>query len=184
MKTLHPQRYLSLFAFSLLLVAFFSCEKPIGDDEQEKPTTSKTDKDNTSGGNGGWTNDQGSNVEGDDWQDGDTLSVEEFLTCEEGRKVWVSGFIAGSATGAKGYSYNLSSPFLYETAILLADEPQINDVSHAMAIQLKSGSRIRKDLNLVSNPSLYGKSLIVYGVKTSYLRLPGMKDVYKYHCVE
>lgn len=161
----------------ILLTVFMACEKPVYDEEEDKEKT-ENKKDGSSsddGDNGGWINDGGHR--GNDWQDGDTISVSQFLETGNDKCVLVRGYIVGSATGAKGYDYNFTKPFKYETAILLADKQGEYDKTKTMSIQLKNGSQIREELNLVVNPENYGKRLTVYGIKTTYLKIPGIKEI-------
>ena len=43
---------------------------------------------------------------------------------------------------------------------------------------------VRAALNLEDNPRLWNKLVFVYGVKASYMSLPGMKKVMRYQIVE
>lgn len=171
----------------LVLTVFMACEKPVYDEEEDKENTEnkKDGSTHNNGDNGGWAND-GSNGgnKGNDWQDGDTLSVSQFMETENDEIVLVRGYIVGSATGAKGYDYNFTKPFKYETALLLADEQGEDDKTKVMSIQLKSGSATREELNLAWNPENYGKRLTVYGMKTTYLKIPGIKEIYYYDIEE
>lgn len=173
-------KYIPVFLLLMLQFIFCNCEKPVYE-EEKKTTQGSSDKGNDTGNdNGGWENDPNNNTGGTDWQDTDTMSVNDFYSAEIGKVVWVKGFIVGCATSSNGYKYELTQPFTCETAILLADKTDEKNYSHTMAIQLKNGSQIRKDLNLVSNPQNYGKRVVAFGVKEKYLKLPGMKTIYSY----
>ena len=126
------------------------------------------------------TGGSGTSGTGTDWQDGDTVGVKKFFTIPEGRAVWLKGYIVGCATGSKGNKYQTVPPFEYETAILIADSPQETDKDNTAAIQLKSSTTARKDLNLKTNPNLHGCKVIIFGAKTQYLKLHGIKTIFAY----
>lgn len=170
-----------IIAAILILAVSTACEKPaIDDNGNNKETTTGKDNGKNGGDNGGWSNETGSGKDGADWQDGDTVNVSGFYDIEDGRSVWLKGYIVGCATGSGGYSYQLKPPFEYETAILIADKADEVNENNTVAIQLKSGSHIRNDLNLVLHKDYYGKTVLIYGEKTRYLKLPGMKTIFSY----
>lgn len=176
-----------------LIAAFLtgSCEKPVFNDEDtakkenKKDTASKGDKDNNKGksDNGGWANDEKDDEEwnnGEEWQDGDTVNVATFKARDFDEAVWVKGYIVGCATTTGGYKYSFTQPFESMTSILIADSKREDNKKNVVAIQLKSGSGIRADLNLVENPENYRRTVAVYGYKTTYLRIDGMKEILDY----
>lgn len=184
-------KYIKFLAVAFMALALSAaCEKPIIDDGDGKETSSTTkgngnDKGNgngkgNEGDNGGWQNDTGNGDKGTDWMDGDTVSVSEFRDVESGRAVWVKGYIVGCATGSGGYRYQIEPPFEFETAILLSDKTSEDNIDNVIAVQLKNGSHIRQDLNLVKNKGLYGKEVRIFGERTTYLKLPGIKTIFAY----
>lgn len=64
--------------------------------------------------------------------------------------------------------------------MLLADNKNETDPQNTISIQLASGSAIRKAVNLVDNPKNSGKTLVIAGRKTTYLKLNGIKEIYVY----
>lgn len=174
------KRATTITTLTILSAIFMACEKPVYDEEEEKEKTENKNNGSShdKNDNGGWIND-GVN-KGNDWQDGDTVSVSQFMETENDKTALVRGYIVGSATGAKGYDYNFTQPFKYETALLLADKQGESDKTKVISIQLKSGSATREELNLVWNPENYGKQLTVCGMKTTYLKIPGIKEIYFY----
>lgn len=177
-------KIVKIFAVFALL-SLSSCEKPQGvldEDSDEKTsevgTGSNPEED---GENGGWY--ESNPYYGKEYQNGDTVNVMKFAHSDFEGQVWVKGYVIGCATGSGGYSYQLSSPYMYETAILVGDSRWKRSLDNAVAIQLPSGSRIRKDLNLKSNPLLDGVTIAVKGEKTTYLKLPGMKKISAYEIV-
>lgn len=175
--------YLLLLISTALLL---SCEKPNYESENTNTENKATNGDSTEGSkgntdNGGWNNDSDEKY---DWQNGDTVNVKKFYIIETGTEIWIKGYIVGCATGSSGYKYQLSAPFEYNTAILVADSKWETNYANCAAIQLKSGSKIRKDLNLVDNPGLHRIKVAVYGKKTAYLKLAGMKEITEYTVFE
>ncbi len=163
---------LAILSFSILL----SCEKPVIETEKESTTTKNNDSTtSTNGDNGGWANDDGNA------STGDTLNVSSFKAdAENGTEVWVRGYIVGCATGSGGYQYQLAAPYEFSTAVLIADSKEETNKSNTIAIQLKSGSKIRREVNLVDHPDNIGKLLIVNGTKTTYLKIGGIKEISSY----
>ncbi len=171
------KKHAIIYLLTILTATLCCCEKPAYDGKEDKTESKKDDSGKDDGDNGGWANDPNNNGDGTDWRYSDTLTVKEFCEAETDKAVWVKGVIIGCATGTGGYSYQTEQPFEYNTALLLADPSAGNDV---MAVQLQSGSRIRKELNLVDHPENYGKTLVIYGTRTTYLKLPGIKTIFAY----
>lgn len=192
----HPRISTSLFSKCKLLAALLamtliaaSCEKPVFDDEgsskkeDQKETSAKNDQtvNKGKGDNGGWANDEkDEDMDGEEWQDGDTVNVATFKSRDFDEAVWVKGYIVGCATTTGGYKYSFTQPFESMTSILIADSKKEDNKKNVVAIQLKSGSDIRADLNLVENPENYRRAVAVYGYKTTYLRIDGMKEILDY----
>lgn len=174
---------IALLTLFLYLLTFQSCEKPIEETNNEKTNITKPDNENNSPSgkdNGGWMNDSTS-TDGGNISVGDTLNVAAFINNTEfGNIVWVKGYIVGCANGSKGNQYKFCEPFEYSTAVLLADNKNETDQQNTISIQLASGSSIRKIVNLVDNPENYGKTLVIAGRKTTYLKLNGIKEIYDY----
>lgn len=188
---IHYSTILPLILASMLCL---SCEKPSAEDtdsKNDKETNNKSDKNNkeNNGDNGGWINDKengkddtgGNSGTYEEWTDGDKVNVTYFIkNCQDDDAVWVRGYIVGCATASSGYKFVFSSPFEYNTSILLSDNKNEQDKNHVITIQLKSGSDLRDELNLKDNPELHKRKISIYGYKTKYLKLPGMKEVLDY----
>lgn len=121
---------------------------------------------------------QGGSEQGDDGvvAAGSYITVNDFLTKRLGGGVFVNGYIVGACTKNKDYA-DLTPPFTYATALLLADSPDEKDINKMMSLELKSGSKIRAALNLVDHKELYRHKLQVFGYKEVYLGMYGMKGV-------
>ncbi len=153
-----------------------SCEKPaIAEEQNGKEENNKSDNGSSnSTDNGGWSNDGGSGMA---WQNGDTVNVRKFISSDFDEAVWVKGYIVGCATGSGGYKECFATPFIYNTAILIADSRWETNKTNCAAIQLKSGSKARKTLNLADHPEHHRQPIAVCGMKTTYLKLSGMKEI-------
>lgn len=186
------KHYKEIITLICLTLVCLSCEKSSEQDTDnpdsntpENNNTDKKDDNNGNGDNGGWANDdkdnKNDNADYEEWSDGEHVNVTYFINNSlNGEAIWVDGYIVGCATSTDGYKFQFSSPFDYATSILLSDKKNETDKKHIMTIQLKSGSEYRKELNLKDNPELYNKRISICGYKTTYLKLPGMKELLDY----
>ena len=194
-KTTYPytmKHYKEIITLICMALVCLSCEKSSEQDTDnpdsntpENNNTDKKDDNNGNGDNGGWANDdkdnKNDNADYEEWSDGEHVNVTYFINNSlNGEAIWVDGYIVGCATSSDGYKFQFSSPFDYATSILLSDKKNETDKKHIMTIQLKSGSEYRKGLNLKDNPELYNKRISICGYKTTYLKLPGMKELLDY----
>lgn len=174
---------IAALTFLSFLFTTLSCEKPVDDNDSGNTQTAKPATGNNSHSgkdNGGWANDSTS-TDGGNISEGDTLNVAAFINdTKNGDIVWVKGYIVGCANGSKGNQYCFCEPFVFSTAVLLADNKNETDPQNTISIQLASGSAIRKAVNLVDNPENSGKTLVIAGRKTTYLKLNGIKEIYVY----
>ena len=185
-KTTYPytmKHYKEIITLIFVSLVCLACEKSseLDTDTPDKTENNKEDKDD----NGGWANDdkdnKNDNADYEEWSDGEHVNVTYFINNSlNGEAIWVDGYIVGCATSTDGYKFQFSSPFDYATSILLSDKKNETDKKHVMTIQLKSGSEYRKELNLKDNPELYNKKISICGYKTTYLKLPGMKELLDY----
>lgn len=185
-KTTYPytmKHYKEIITLIFVSLVCLACEKSseLDTDTPDKTENNKEDKDD----NGGWANDdkdnKNDNADYEEWSDGEHVNVTYFINNSlNGEAIWVDGYIVGCATSSDGYKFQFSSPFDYATSILLSDKKNETDKKHVMTIQLKSGSEYRKELNLKDNPELYNKKISICGYKTTYLKLPGMKELLDY----
>lgn len=194
-KTTYPytmKHYKEIITLIFVSLVCLACEKSSEQDTDtpDKTENNKEDKDDKSNkedkdDNGGWANDEkdnkNDNADYEEWSDGEHVNVTYFINNSlNGEAIWVDGYIVGCATSTDGYKFQFSSPFDYATSILLSDKKNETDKKHVMTIQLKSGSEYRKELNLKDNPELYNKKISICGYKTTYLKLPGMKELLDY----
>lgn len=179
---------------TVAVLSFVSCEKTPYEEEVE---------DNTELSGGGASDNSDSDGE-EDWEDsdndsdtpyvdpdvtdgndnsdseyskGDILTVSQFINAKEGLpQVYVEGYIVAACANNKKNA-DFDPPFNMSSAILLADSKDERDVEKTVSISLKSGSNIRKALNLEENPKMLHKKVKVFGLRTTYLGLKGIKDV-------
>lgn len=188
------------FIVLLLLAAavFPACDKPYIEYEEEENkdkvvVESSDDKSDSVDGdadyddegsvtdNGGNDN-QDNEGSGDEFDIGDVVDVETFISTPIVNQIWLKGYIVGAATGANGKKrYDFDAPYEYDTAILLADNPDEADLEHVASVCLTSCSKkIREALNLKDHPENRGKTLSVFGFREVYLNLPGIKKIDAY----
>lgn len=192
--------------FFAFLISFSGCEK-IETDNEEKDSTShdissddidknKDDDEEEDNGtdspgnnNDGSVDDDkgddegGSNDEPDDtgYHTGDIVSVSEFLKKDITCQVWVVGRIVGDCTRSKKYA-EFEPPFTHSQAILIADNPNEQDIERTIPICLTTNKNMRKELNLADNPTNHNQCVAVFGFRDTYLNMCGIKhpDGYKF----
>lgn len=171
---------ISLLPLLLILCLTFGCEKAIIDEDDDTNKKSDTEvNDTTKSGNkddGGTTDDGDSKGGNDNDKDksGKEITVTDFLTKEYSYQVWVTGYIVG-ACASNISNAEFAPPFTWSSAMLLADNPNETSPDKVISIELKSGSKARKELNLVDNPDNWKKKIKIFGYQNTYLSIPGIK---------
>lgn len=95
-----------------------------------------------------------------------------------GTKVWIKGYIVGTMnTDKTPNEFETNPPFEYYANVFLADRPDETDTKMCVPVQLKSGSAIRSQLNLVDNPKMHHALLALHGDLLAYFAQPGFKNV-------
>lgn len=82
-----------------------------------------------------------------------------------------SATIVGYIVGSNSRIENLES----DTNLLIADNPEEDNVNNCMLVQLPSGL-IRDTLNLKENPDNYKKKIAISGSVEKYYDMPGLKE--------
>ena len=101
--------------------------------------------------------------------------------------VWVKAYIVGQVNGDWDVNMQYDAPFTgdtnedgsiktYGTNLLISDNAAANTTAEVMPVQLPTGA-VRLALNLVENPEMDGKEVLMYGDLTSYFSQPGLKNV-------
>ncbi|MDR1553517.1 MAG: DUF5689 domain-containing protein [Prevotellaceae bacterium] len=95
--------------------------------------------------------------------------------------VWTQGYIVGcvkngvsSVTSAADIVFG--SGWDSQTNVLIADSPDETDYTKCIAVNLPSGKPLRTQVNLVTHPENYKKSLKVRGKLRAYFALAGLRD--------
>lgn len=128
--------------------------------------TNKTQKDTTGG-----------DTDGDSIPD--FISVRAALAKDYDEEVCVGGYIVASCTkNIKNIDYTY--PFGGSTAIIIADDTIGADSivpTEIMPVCLTEWSQLRSGLNLVDNPELHNKMVILNGTISKYLYRKGLKSI-------
>ena len=170
--------YCSIFlCFILALILTTSCEKGYylietdGTEDTEKTDDTEGNGDTSDSGdtdaNGG-SQGEGTNV------DGGMFTVAQFMEMTLSGKQWVVGYVVGACTKTINNA-DFEPPFVDPQALLLADTYGETDRGKVITIGLPSGSKARRELNLVDHPENYGKRIAFYGEQATYLKVIGMK---------
>lgn len=109
----------------------------------------------------------------------DTLTVAEFIEGKYEDGAWVEGYIIGDCTKSFKYA-EFEQPFTHPQAILIADSRDERTKENIVAVQLKTGYKIRSDLNLVDHPGYLGRKILLFGFYAKYLYMAGLKNVSAY----
>jgi len=95
-------------------------------------------------------------------------------------EVWVSGYIVGGDLSSSSTGISFQGPFSSATHIAVASKSSVTTKASCMSVQLPAGD-VREALNLVANPQLKGRQVIVKGdIVSSYFGIPGIKNVTEY----
>ena len=91
----------------------------------------------------------------------------------------VTGYIVGAVNNAPETGSQFGAEATIATNILISDNPDTNDYTECLIVQLPSGA-IRTALNLVDNPGNYKKQVKITGSVEKYFKVAGMKSVTAY----
>ena len=105
----------------------------------------------------------------------DVKAMKEFPT----EKVWVKGFIIGSAKNNA-----IEKEPTQASNIVLAAEAGVTEWESIVPVQLVSNSDPRAKLNLVDNPGNLGKLVKVHGTIEAYFGVNGVKNTDNYEIIE
>lgn len=118
----------------------------------------------------------------DKGQKNDPYTVAEAMEVQnEGLTGWVTAYIVGSVkAGVNTVSSNNDVIFgkdaEMDNNILIAASDNETDWSKCIAVELPQGSAFRASVNLVDNPGVLGKAILVNGSLSTFLGMPGIKD--------
>lgn len=113
-------------------------------------------------------------------QKNDPYSVEEAMdVMDQGASGWVKGFIVGSVKGGvndvtSNDDVIFGADAEMDNNILIAASADETDWTKCIAVELPQGSAFRAAVNLVDNPGVLGKSILVRGDLAKFLGMPGI----------
>ncbi len=113
-------------------------------------------------------------------QKNDPYTVEEAMdVMDQGASGWVKGFIVGSVKGGVNEVTSNDDVIFGADAemdnnILIAASADETDWTKCIAVELPQGSAFRAAVNLVDNPGVLGKSILVRGDLAKFLGMPGI----------
>ena len=173
------KRQLSFFMLaiiSLFIMTVSGCQN----DEIAEATEREQQPGSSGGDDSGDSGSGGSSSSGDEGGGSepslryDTLTVAEFINGNFEGGVFVSGYIVGDCTKSIKYA-EFEPPFTHQQALLIADAQNETSPDCLAAIQLPQGKK-RDALNLVDHPEHFRHRITLFGYRTTYLRIAGMKD--------
>ena len=107
------------------------------------------------------------------------LTIAQAKTSIGSKGVWVAGYIVGGDLTSK----NMSTEAPFSSPSCLAIGPKANTTSKesCISVSLTSGTTVRSELNLVENPDMFGKYVVLQGdIVSSYFGIVGLKNVTSY----
>ncbi len=105
--------------------------------------------------------------------------VEAMEVMDQGASGWVTGYIVGSVkAGVNDVQSNSDVIFgadaEMDNNILIAASADETDWSKCLAVELPQGSAFRASVNLVDNPGVLKKAILVNGNLATFLGMPGI----------
>ena len=97
----------------------------------------------------------------------------------KGRNAWVSGYIVGSVKGGvttvtSNDDIIFSNDAEMTNNLVIGPTADCRDFNQCMTVSLPQGTALRKYANLMDNPAVYGRPMIVRGLIDMFLGLPGI----------
>lgn len=170
--------------FAIISMAFFAtgCEKITVNEEDNNDDNKDNEYFN------GWAD----SIVADTTHNG-FLTVAEAIEAPLDAKINVKGYILGS-TSRNIYNAIMAPPFESRSSLILADkiykaEDETGEYDtfyedELLPVCLTDFKDIQNTLNLVDNPELWHRQIYIYGIKRTYLRMPGLGTIMKYELVE
>ncbi len=132
----------------------------------------------TIGGTSGGSSDSGddsSSSGGKGSTDSDALTISQAKASVGEEGVWVSGYIVGGDLTSTNASF--SGPFKARSNIVLGPRSSSDSRSSCLSVQLSEGDA-RDELNLVDNPDMLGRQVILCGdIVSAYYGMVGLKNI-------
>lgn len=106
--------------------------------------------------------------------------AQRIYNADDIKYIYLCGYIVGTVKSSMNTGCNFAAPFTVETNILIADTPAPASVDDCLPVELKKGSDARAALNLVDNPQLAGRRVVIFGTLQRYFRVAGLKSVLEF----
>lgn len=111
---------------------------------------------------------------------GDPFTVAEFIENQgNGKSRWMTGYVVGAVAPEVtniGSSSDIEwkAPTTLATTLVIADSPDVTDISKCVVVPLPQGSKFREQANLLDNPEVYKTQIWVKGESTTYMGANGI----------
>lgn len=103
------------------------------------------------------------------------MSVSQARSSSGAEDVWVEGYIVAGDLSKNNASF--SGPFTSRTNLAIGPRKSTASKDQCLSVELKSG-KVRDALNLVDNPQLLGKRVVLKGdIEAAYFGIPGIKNI-------
>ena len=100
----------------------------------------------------------------------------------QSEKGYVKGYIVGFISGQKLTDAVFGTDGAVASNIIIATSADETDISKCLPIQLVGGSAVRIGINLMDNPGMYKKELLIYGSLEKYFGTAGLKSTTYAEC--
>ena len=117
------------------------------------------------------------------WTVAGILSEYEGVDLDTDYEEMVVGYIVGACDGTmKNALFTIDEIRAagVNTNLLIADSKDERDASRCMPVELKKGTDVREEANLVDNPEALGRRIGLLGLVKTYFKVVGLKNV-AYH---
>ena len=111
---------------------------------------------------------------------GDPFTVAEFIENQgNGKSRWLTGYIVGAVapevtTISSNSDIEWKAPTTLATTLVIADAPDVTDISKCVVVPLPQGSKFREQANIKDNPEAYKTQIWVKGESTTYMGANGV----------
>lgn len=111
---------------------------------------------------------------------GDPFTVAEFIENQgNGKSRWMTGYVVGAVapevtTIGSSNDIEWKAPTTLATTLVIADAPDVTDISKCVVVPLPQGSKFREQANLLDNPEVYKTQIWVKGESTTYMGANGI----------
>lgn len=110
----------------------------------------------------------------------DPYTVAEFIGNQgDGRNRWMTGYVVGAVapevtTITSNNDIEWKAPTTLASTLVIADNPNVKEISQCVVVALPQGSRFREQANLSDNPEIYQTQIWVKGISDKYMGANGI----------